>query len=174
MRRLLIALTFLVSGQVWSQPTDNYVKTIEKLRDKGRLATKSSIDKTFVGSVTAYYDKNEIVLIHSLTDAETAGTETLYYIENGTLKKIFVMSATFDSNDEWKEYYSKHKSVDNCFKCHGKPNCIVTEITFGDNSKIVVTEDKIKREVTGDDKEKMLLDVKLTFDELKVLVDELE
>lgn len=174
MKRLLIALTFLVSGQVNSQPTDSYVKTIEKLRSKGKLTTKSSIDKTFVGSVTGYYDKESIVLINSLTDAEAAGTETLYFIKDGTLKKVYVMAATFDSNDEWKEYYSKHKSLDNCFKCHGKPNCILTEITFGDKPTIVVTKDKRKSELTGDDKEKMLLDVKRTFDELRVLVDELE
>ena len=174
MRQLLIALTFLVSGQVWSQTTDNYVKTIEKLRSKGKLTTKSSIDKTFVGSVTGYYDNDSLVLISSLTDAEAAGTETLYYIENWTLKKVFVMAATFDSNDEWKEYYSKHKSVDNCYKCHGKPNCIVTEITFGDKPTIIVTEDKRKKELTGDDKTKMLFEVKRTCDELKVLLKELE
>jgi len=174
MIRLLIALTFLVSGQGWSQSTDNYVKTIEKLRSKGKLTTKCSIDKTFVGSVTGYYDKDSIVLINSLTDAEAAGTETLYFIKDGTLKKVYVMAATFDSNDEWKEYYSKHKSLDNCFKCHEKSNCILTEITFGDKPTIVVTEGKRKSELTGDDKEKMLLDVKRTLDELKVLVDELE
>jgi hypothetical protein len=174
MKRLLIALTFLVSGQVYSQPTDSYVKTIEKLRSKGKLTTKSSIDKTFVGSVTGYYDKDSIVLINSLTDAEAAGTETLYFIKDGTLKKVYVMAATFDSNDEWKEYYSKHKSVDNCYKCHGKPNCIVTEIKFGDQPTVFVTENKRKRELNGDDKDKMLLDVRRTFDELKVLVKELE
>jgi hypothetical protein len=174
MRRILIALAFLVSGQVYSQPLDSYVKTIEKLRSKGKLTTKSSIDKTFVGSVTGYYDKDSIVLINSLTDAEAAGTETLYFIKDGTLKKVYVMAATFDSNDEWNEYYSKHKSVDNCYKCHGKPNCIVTEITFGDRPTVFVTENKRKRELNGDDKDKMFLDVKRTFDELKVLVKELE
>jgi hypothetical protein len=174
MRLLFIALTFLVSGQVLSQPTDNYVRTIEKLRSKGVLTTKSSIDKTFVGSVTGYYDKNSIVLISSLTDAEAAGTETLYFIKDGILKKVFVMDGTFDSNEEWKEYYSKHKSLDNCYNCHGKPNCIVTEITFGDNPTIVVTENKRKRELTGDDRDKMLLYFKRTCDELKVLLKELE
>jgi antitoxin component YwqK of YwqJK toxin-antitoxin module len=174
MKRLLIALTFLVSGQVYSQPTDSYIKTIEKLRSKGTLTTKSSIDKTFVGSVTGYYDKDSIVLINSLTDAEAAGTETLYFIKDGTLKKVYVMAATFDSNGEWKEYYSKHKSVDNCYQCHGKPNCIVTEITFGDQPTVFVTENKRKRELNGDEKEKMLLDVKRTCDELKVLVKELD
>lgn len=174
MRSLLIALTFLVSGQIWSQPTDSYVKRIEKLRSKGKLTAKSSFDKTFVGSVTGYYDKDSIVLINSLTDAEAAGTETLYFIKDGTFEKVFVMAATFDSNDEWKEYYSKHKFADNCYKCHGKPNCIVTEITFGDQPTVFVTENKGKRELNGDDKDKMLLEVKRTCDELKVLVKELE
>lgn len=62
-----------------SQTADDYVRTIEKLRSKGKLTTKSSIDKTFVGSVTGYYDHDSIVLINSLTDAEAAGTETLYF-----------------------------------------------------------------------------------------------
>jgi hypothetical protein len=127
-----------------------------------------------VGSVTGYYDKDSIVLISSLTDAEAAGTETLYFIKDGILKKVFVMEATFDSNNEWKEYYSKHKSVDNCYKCHGKVNCIVTEITFGDQPTIILTEDKRKRELTGDDKEKMLLYLKRTCDELKILIKDLE
>ncbi len=174
MRHLLIALTFLASGQVWSQPTDNYVKTIEKLRGKGKLTSKSSIDKTFVGSVTCYYYKDSVVLISSLTDAEAAGTETLYFIKDGILKKVFVIDATFDSSDEWEEYYSKHKSVDNCYKCHEKPNCIVTDIGFGDRPKVFVTEGKRKNELTGDDKEKMLRDVKRTCDELKILVKEFE
>jgi len=174
MIRLLIALTFLVSGQVWSQSTENYVKTIEKLRSKGKLSTKNSSDKTFVGFVTGYYDKDSIVLISSLTDAEAAGTETLYFIKDGTLKKVFVMAATFDSNDEWKDYYSKHVLVDNCYKCHGKPNCIVTEITFGGTPTIFVTDNKRKRGLTGETKEKLLLDVKRTYDELMVLVKDLE
>ncbi len=174
MRRLLIALTFLVSGQVCSQPTDSYVKTIEELRSKGKLTAKSSIDKTFVGSVTGYYDKDSLVLISSLTDAEAAGTETLYFIKDGTLKKVFVMAATFDSNDEWKEYFSKHKSVDNCFICHGKPNCIVTEITYVSKPTIFVTDDKGTREMTGDEKKNMLHAVNRTCNELKTIVKELQ
>lgn len=175
MRSLLIALTFfLVSGHAWSQPTDDYVRTIEKLRSNGKLTAKSSIDKTFVGSVTGYFDKDSIVLISSLTDAEAAGTETLYFLKDGILEKVFIMAAKFDSNDEWKEYYSRHTSVDNCYKCHGKPNCIVTEITFGDQPTIVVTENKNQRRLIGVDNERMLLDVRRTCDELKILVKELE
>ncbi|GCC53733.1 hypothetical protein SanaruYs_39820 [Chryseotalea sanaruensis] len=50
----------------------------------------------------------------------------------------------------------------------------MTEITFGDKPTIILTENKKKRELTGDDKEKMLLYLKSTCDELKVLVKDLE
>ena len=170
MRQLFIALTLLTFGQVWSQTSDDYVRTIEKLRGKGKLTTKSSTGKTFVGSVTGYYDNNSIVLINSLTDAEEAGTETLYFIKDGVLKKVFILAATFESNDEWKEYYSKHKSIDKCYTCHGKPDCIVTEITFGDKPRIIVTERKKIRELTQVDKDKMLMDVIKTSEELKTLL----
>jgi hypothetical protein len=174
MRLLLITLTILAFGQVWSQTPDDYARTIENLRSKGKLTIKSSTDKTFVGSVTGYYDNDSIVLINSLTDAEAAGTETLYFIKDGVLKKVFIMAATFDSSDEWTGYYSKHKSIENCYTCHGKPNCIVTEITLGDKPTIIVTENKKKKELSQDEKEKMLVDVKRTSDELQVLIKELE
>lgn len=170
MTRFLIVLMFLGSGPSWSQSADNYVQTIMKLRDEGKLATKSSLDKTFVGSLTAYYDKDSIVLISSLTDAEAAGTETIYFVKGGILKKVFIMAATFDSNDEWKEYYSKHKSVDNCYRCHGKPNCIVTEITYGIKAQVLTTENRKKIEVIGEERERMLRDVKRTCEELQVLI----
>lgn len=174
MRLLFIVLTFLSLGQLWSQTPDHYVKAIEKLRSKGKLTTKSSTDETFVGSVTGYYHDGSLVLISSLTDAETAGTETLYFVKNGVLKKVFIMAATFDSNDEWEEYYSRHQSIDKCYSCHGKPNCIVTEITAGDNSTIFITENKKKRELIRDEKERMLVDVKRTSDELQALFMEFE
>jgi hypothetical protein len=115
MRLLFIALTFLVSGQVWSQPTDNYVRTIEKLRSKDKLTTKSSVDKTFVGSVTGYYDKDSIVLISSLSDAEAAGTETLYFIKDGILKKAFVMEENMNAKEEKTEVLKVAKQ-----KCEGQ------------------------------------------------------
>jgi hypothetical protein len=172
--RLLITLTIFAFGQVWSQTPDDYVRTIEKLRSKGKLTTKSSTDKTFVGSVTGYYDNDSIVLVNSLTDAEESGTETLYFVKDGVLKKVFIMAATFDSSDEWTEYYSKHKSIEKCYICHGKPDCIVTEITFGDKPTIIVTENKKKRELTQDEKEKILADVRNTSEELKALLNEME
>jgi len=174
MRLLIIILTFITFGQARSQHPDTYVKTIEKLKSKGKLTTKSSTEKTFVGSVTGYYDNDSLVLISSLTDAEAAGTETLYFIKEGVLKKVFIIAATFDSNVEWKEYYSKHKSIDKCYTCHGKSNCIVTEITLGDKQTIVVIESKKKRELTLDEKDKMLADVRRTSDELQVHLKELE
>ena len=167
MRLLFIALTILAYGQVWSQ-------TPEKLRSKGKLTKKSSTDKTFVGSLTGYFNNDSIVLINGLTDAEAAGTETLYFIKDGVIKKVFIMAATFNSSDEWTEYYSKHKSIENCYTCHGKPNCIVTEITLGDKPTVIVTENKKKKELSHDEKEKMLVDVKRTSDELQVLIKGLE
>jgi hypothetical protein len=173
-RLLLTTLTILAFGQVWSQTPDDYVTTIEKLRSKGKLTIKSFTDKTFVGSVTRYYDNDAIVLINSLADAEAAGTETLYFINDGVLQKVFKMAATFDSSDEWNEYYSKHKSINKCYSCHGKPDCIVTEITLGDKPEIVVTENKKKTELTQDEKEKMLADVRKISEELKALLNEIE
>lgn len=174
MRLLITILTVLTFGQLWSQTPDDYVKTIEKLRSKGKLTTKASTDKTIVGSMRVYYDRDSLVLINSLTDAEAAGTEILYFLKEGVLKKAFIMAATFDSNDEWTEYYSRHKSVDKCYSCHGKINCIVTEVTFGDKPTVVTTENKKKRELTGDEKEKILTELLKTSEELKVLSKELQ
>jgi hypothetical protein len=174
MRLLFIALTFLTFGRVLSQTPDDYARTIEKLRSKGRLTTKSSTDKTFVGSVTRYYDNDSIVLINSLTDAEAAGTETLYFVKEGVLEKVFIMAVTFDSSDEWGGYYSKNKSIKNCYSCHGKPNCIVTEIALGDKPTIIVTEKKMRKELSQDEREKILADVRRTSDELQFLIKELQ
>jgi hypothetical protein len=174
MRLLSITLTFLTFGQVWSQKADDYVKTIENLRSKGKLIAKSSTDKTFVGSVTGYYHNDAIVLINSLTDAEAAGSETFYFIKDRVLKKVFIMAATFESSDEWLGYYLKHKSMDKCYTCHEKPNCIVTEITLDDKPIIVVTENRREKELTQHEKEKMLADARKISDELQVLMEELK
>ncbi|HYF68683.1 MAG TPA: hypothetical protein VD884_11130 [Ohtaekwangia sp.] len=80
MRFLLIGLTFLTFCPVWSQPSDDYVTAIEKLRSEGKLTTRSSTNRTFAGSVTGYYDNDSLVLINILTDTEEAGTETIYFI----------------------------------------------------------------------------------------------
>jgi hypothetical protein len=174
MKLLFTALTFLTFAHAWSQKSDDYAKTIENLRSKGKLTTKSTADKTVVGAVTGYYDNDSIVLINSLTDAEAAGTETLYFIKDGILTKVYIMAATFDSNDEWSDYHAKHMAIDQCYACHGKPNCIVTEITLDDSPTIVVTEHKKKRELTQDEKEKMIADIRKTSDELQVVLKELE
>jgi hypothetical protein len=133
-----------------------------------------SADKTFVGSVTGYYDNNSLVLTNSLTDAEAAGTETFYFIKHGVLKKVFIVAATFEPNDEWKEYYSKHRSNENCYHCHGKPNCIVTEITMNKKPIITVTEGKQKRELTQDESGELLNEVQKTSEELEILLNELK
>ena len=174
MRLLLSVLTVLTFGQSWSQSADDYVKTIEKLRHEGKLTAKVSPDKTFAGSVTAYYDKDSLVLINSLTDAETAGTEILYFLKDGFLTKAFIMDATFNANEEWAEYYSSHKSFDKCYECHGKRNCILTEVTFGYKPTIARTENKGKRQLTQSEKEALLADLIRTSDELKLLSRELE
>jgi antitoxin component YwqK of YwqJK toxin-antitoxin module len=174
MKLLFIILAFLLSAQAWPQRPDNYVKTIEKLKGKGKLTTMTYPCKTFVGSLTGYRNNGSLVLINSLTDAEAAGTETLYYLKNGILRKVFIMNVTFDSNDEWQEYYLKHKSADRCQSCHGKPNCIVTEITLGDTVTIVVIDGKEKTQLTPHEKKKMLMNIQTTSEELKALLKELE
>lgn len=173
MKYLLIVCSLLISTLAWCQPTDKYVKSIEKLRSNGKLTTKSSVDKTFVGSVTSYFYKDSLVLISSMTDAEFAGTETQYFIKDGTLMKVFIMNASITSSDEWKEYFARHKALDDCYACHGKPNCTTTEITFGKKPMIVFIENKTRKELTEDSKSKLLIDATRTFDELKMLVKEL-
>jgi hypothetical protein len=172
-RFIVLALVFAACGQKLLRSQDTYEKTIERLRSNGKLTTKSSTDKTFVGSVTAYYDNDSLVLINSLADAEAAGTETLYYIKDGILIKVLIMSATFDSNDEWAEYYSRHKAVDKCYTCHGKPNCIVTEINVEGQPTMTVTENGKDRPLTDDEKINMIADARKTSEALKVLLKEL-
>lgn len=175
MRLLVIALAlgFIACGPKVLQQKDGYAEKIEKLRSAGKLTTKTSTNKTFVGSVTAYYDNGSLVLINSLADAEAAGTETFYYIKDGDLKNVLIIAATFDSADEWAEYYSSHKSVDRCHSCHGKPNCIVTEMIIGDKSTVKVAGSKEVRQPTQDEKTKMLASAQKTTKELQVLLKEL-
>jgi len=173
MKFLLTLLPILICAQSWSQSPDKYVRTIEKLRSEGKLTTKASTDKTFVGSMKAYYNNGSLVLINSLTDAEAAGTETLYYLKNGTLSKVFIMAATFGS-DEWSEYYSKHESADRCLFCHGKPNCVVTEITFEDKPIILQRVNGKTKQLTQDEKTRILAEAQKTTEELKLLLKELE
>ncbi len=173
MRFLFTALIVLVFGQLWSQSVDDYVKKIEELRIKGKLTTKSSTDKTIVGSVTAYYNKDSLVLINSLTDAEEAGTELLYFYKDDILKKVFIISASFDSNKDWTGYYSRHKSLDKCYTCHGERRCIITEVVFNSKPTVATTGSKKIRELTQAEKEEMLMGLQRTSDELRVLVKEL-
>ncbi|HEU5290013.1 MAG TPA: hypothetical protein VFU05_05165 [Cyclobacteriaceae bacterium] len=175
MRLLFTILTVLTFGQLWSQSADDYVRKIEGLRNKGQLTTKTSVDKTPVGSMTAYYNnKKSLVLISTLTDAEASGTETLYFFRDGILTKAFIMASTFKSNDGWKEYYKKHKSVDKCYSCHGEPYCRVTAITFADSATFAATENKKQRKITQDEKTKMLTELQKTSEELKILAKELQ
>jgi len=171
-----LLFTFLVlfaAGQLWSQSVDDYVNATEKLRRNGVLTQKSSVDKTFAGAVTAYYEHDSLVVISSLTDAEAAGTETLYFFKDGILVKAFIMAATFDSNAEWTAYYFMHKTLDRCYTCHGKKHCRVTEITFGDNPLILVTENKKKHQLSQEERDKLISTLMKTSKELKALAKEL-
>ena len=163
----------MIFGHAWSQSPDYYVKSIEKLRSKGKLTAKSSIDKTFVGSVTAYYDKDSLVMISSLTDAEAAGTETLYFLQRGALSKAFVMESTFNSSDEWTGYFFRHKAADKCYSCHGKKNCIVTQFSFGGKPTVVRTENKKNIALPAGEKNQMTKEVINTCEQLKILSKEL-
>jgi len=173
MKTLLTIFTVFLSGQSLSQSPDDYVKAIEKLRSKGKLTAKSSIDKTFVGSVTAYYDK-DLVLISSLTDAEAAGTETQYFLQSGVLTKAFVIESTFNSSDEWAEYFSRHRAADKCHSCHGYKNCVVTEFTFREKPTVVRTENKKRIELSMAEKDRMMKELINTCEQLKVLSKELQ
>jgi hypothetical protein len=172
MKLFVLVLTFIIHTGVWSQSSDGYVQSIEKARRIGQLTSRSSTEKTAVGSVTAYYKQDALVLIASLTDAEAAGTETLYFFKDGVLKKVFIMAATFRSHNEWKDYYAGHTEADRCFGCHGQATCTVTEVTFGNRPTITVLEQNKRRESTGVEKDKMLEEVRRTSEELKILAEE--
>lgn len=174
MKFLFTIVIVLIFEPAWSQSPDYYVKAIEKLRTKGKLTAKSSIDKTFVGSVTAYYYNDSLVLISTLTDAEAAGTETLYFLKRKVLTKAFVMESTFNSTDEWTEYFSRHKAADKCYSCHGKMNCIMTEFTFGDKPTVVRTDNKKRIELSLDEKDRMTNELINTCEQLIVLSKELQ
>lgn len=161
-------------GQIRAQSADEYVKKIEKLKVHKKLSTKTSTDKTFAGSVTAYYDQDSLVLISSLTDAEAAGTETLYFFKDGVVLKVFIMAAILNSHDEWAGYYFKHQSVDRCYTCHGAQNCTVTEITLGNNPAVVMTEMNRQKKLTKDEVDKILIESKKLSEELKTISKELK
>lgn len=174
MKIVLTALTFLLFEPCWSQHPDEYVKQIEKLRSKGKLTEKTYPGKTFVGSLTGYYENDSLVLINTLTDAEAAGGEILYYIRNGALKKIFIMSAQFESNKAWAGYYAKHRAAEECLKCHQTPTCLVTEITLGRDTTLSMTSNRTVQQVTQKAKTEMIEHLSKTAEELKVLLRELE
>lgn len=174
MRLILIILASFVLRVTYSQSKDNnYVDKIEKLRGENKLTVKTYPEKTFVGSLSGYYYNDALVLINSLTDAEAAGTETLYYIEHGVLRKVFAMAATFDSNKEWPEYFAKHKSEEKCYECHGKPNCVVTIITFDRNPVVSMTVNKRSRKLTKDEETSILKETVETKSELEKMLNEL-
>lgn len=174
MRILISILLVFFLQQTWAQDKDDdFVRKVERLRRGNNLTVKTYPGKTFVGSLTGYYDKGKLVLINSLTDAEAAGTETLYYIRNGALSKVFIMAAQFDSNEEWDAYFSKHTSADNCYSCHGKPRCIITVITFDGDPTVTVTEMDESKQLTKAEKEEIIRGVLTTREQLETLLKEL-
>lgn len=173
--RLLFTILFLfILQQSWSQDSaDDFVRTIEQLRRDGSLTAKIYPGKTFAGALTGYYDKGTLVLINSLTDAEAAGTETLHYIKDGALSKVFIMAAQFEAHEEWAEYFSKHKLADKCYACHGKPHCIVTVITFEGGPTVTVTEIGKSKHLTEAEEAEIIGGVITTREELEALLKEL-
>jgi hypothetical protein len=176
MKILITILALFLSAQARSQnnDVDDFVRTVTKLRKDKKLTAKIHPDKTFVGSLTGYYDKDSLVLINTLTDAEAAGTETLYFIQNGLVKRVYTIAAQFDSNEEWPEYFSKHKSANNCYACHSKPNCTVTVINFNDDGIVEILKKGKPQKITPDEKTKILSEALMKSRELTLLVKQLQ
>jgi hypothetical protein len=132
MKTTLILIFFFYLGHFFGQDSSSaiWTKRVDSLRQKNKLTVKQYPDKTFVGSLTGYYFSDSLVFINTLTDAEEAGTETQYYVKNGSLVKVYIMAARFDSSAEWTGYYSKHNKNLNCRDCHSKPQCERTEIIY--------------------------------------------
>jgi hypothetical protein len=169
MRVLLFISALLFAVRIYAQDKqiDNYVKTIEKLRKEESLTKKAYPGKTFVGSLTWYTYNDSLVLINSLTDAETTGTETQYYIKDGQLQKVFNMSAWLASNNNWKEYYSKHLNNDNCPSCHLNEMCTITIISFLSDPEVTVMRGNKTNSITDNEKHEIVDSVKRTYMELR-------
>jgi hypothetical protein len=168
MKTLLTVLLILSFGELWSQSADAYVKSIDKLRRKGKLTFKSSTDKTIVGSLTAYYYNGSLVLLSSLTDAETAGTETLYYLRGEELVKVYMMAAQLRSHEDWKRYAGRHKKMQACRSCHRESDCTVTEVTVA-SDEIAMLERGKSQAVPEEEKAKIIANIRATVEELKAI-----
>ena len=176
MRALLsiLILSFLIQACSQAKKDDEFVWMIENLRKENLLTTKTYPEKTFVGSLTGYYDKGTLVLMNSLTDAEEAGTETSYYIKDGRLTKVYIMDAKFDSHAEWAAYFRKHQAAEDCDFCHGTKNCTVTVVNFDEEPTVEVTKDGQSRILTGNERTGILSETSKTSEELTVLLRELK
>jgi len=167
---LLICSFHLAFAQ---QQKEDFVGWVEKLRKENKVTIKAYPDKTFVGSLTGYYDNGSLVLINSLTDAEFGGTETLYYIKDGALHSVFISTASFDSSDEWAGYFAKHKAFDRCKSCHGKKQCFTLAISFESSPLFVAKTNGKMRSLNQDEREKALADVEKTRKQLEAMLSEL-
>jgi len=172
---LFVVLVMCSCPQVFSQQNDGFVSRVEKLRKANALTVKEYDGKTYVGSLTGYYEGGSLVLINSLTDAEFGGTETLYYINDSSLHSVYVSSASFTSSGEWVGYFTKHKVFDHCESCHGKKACFTLAITFNGSGRprVVATENGRLKPLNDDEKDKAVSDVKKTRKELEAMLSEL-
>lgn len=175
-RKSLLALlvSLFVHPAVAQLLHDDFVHRIEDLRTAKKLTVKTYPDKTFAGALTGYYDGDALVLINSLTDAEFGGTETLYYINNGSFHSVFVSMASFRSSDEWAGYFVKHQAADACPSCHGTEQCFTLAIRFTGSSPLIVKKENGKtKQVDQDERERAVADVQRTRKQLEALLSEL-
>ncbi len=173
-KNVVTILCILFFGSAFSQvDVDNFVKTIEKLRREKKLIIKAYPDKTFVGSLTGYYQDDSLVLINTLTDGEMSGRESLYYFKNGNLVKLYIIKAEFDSSDVWRDYFAKHMAIENCEVCHSKPNCTTAVVTFQSDTTFEGTHRGKQRTISTKEREEIVHQIPKTIRELKILLKEL-
>lgn len=172
---LLAILVWLPLHPAVSQSLhDDFVDRIENLKTAKKLMVKTYPGKTFAGALTGYYDGDALVLINSLTDAEFGGTETLYYIKNGSLHSVFISTASFHSSDEWAGYFVKHQAADKCTSCHGTEQCFTLAILFAGNSPLIVKKENGQtKQLNQDERERAVADVERTRKQLEALLNEL-
>jgi len=175
MRTITILIFLLQFGHCFGQNTnlDPWTKRIDSLRQKNKLTAKHYPDKTFVGSLTGYYFADTLVFINTLTDAEEAGTETQYYIKDGSLIKVLIMAARFDSSSEWTDYYTNHNRNLNCQDCHSKPKCERTEIIFSLPISVKHFSKTKQTSISRPDNKVLADDVQKTYKDILTLLKEL-
>ncbi len=133
MKTIFITIFIIFAEHICSQNKlviDKYVKSIDSLFITNGLTTKEYPGRTFAGSLNGYYNHDTLVYINTLTDGEYGGIETKYYVQDTIIYKVFIMTASFKSPEEWSKYYKQHKANINCDICHNKKQCDKTTIFF--------------------------------------------